>query len=492
MNLVKCFHPEMVYNRYTHKLITVPCGRCSYCRSQKSLQWSNRLELECQKHRYTIFGTLTYTDDCLPTKSVDECVSVTSVKSIEKSIDYIESYAGYLPCALPKDFQDFMKRLRINLKRHYGIEKANLRYFCALEYGPTTFRPHFHYLLWFDDDRIAKNIKECVYTSWKSKNTLSSRRQWFRRNQTKFVLGYSCARYVAGYLNCLANVPPILLEKPFRTKHLQSINPSIGYGNLRKEQVYDIITGRVNTVSFVRPSNNRIVTIPLWRSFENRWLPKCLGYSSLTLSDRESLYSVYSSPRFGKDYYTFEFWVLREWFSTCSLSILLRSVIPSECCSENGELFNLCSLRSIWETSRTFHGICQLFSFTPKLLVGYIDAYYSRKEYTNLCVQLQSEIDWLEACPRDNYKLSYLPFLIDSQFYENLRSLSLETLNEYQTQFGCSRDFFDLPFFTTEYQSKKTFFDRLVDENTKTRRKKDYVSSHPEYGRFYTNLANLL
>lgn len=91
--------------------ITVPCGHCVNCRKEHAKEWKIRLLHESQYHEFFQFVTLTYDDDHL--------VSPSLVKS---------------------DLQKFFKRLRKNTG-------SKFKYFACGEYGPKTFRPHYHFII---------------------------------------------------------------------------------------------------------------------------------------------------------------------------------------------------------------------------------------------------------------------------------------------------------------------------------------------------------
>lgn len=95
----------------------LPCGKCLGCRLDYSRQWADRMMLELDHTKQGIFVTLTYNDEKLPDYS-----------SLRK-----------------KDFQDFMKRLRKYCVDHLSNKK--IRYYACGEYGSTTFRPHYHAII---------------------------------------------------------------------------------------------------------------------------------------------------------------------------------------------------------------------------------------------------------------------------------------------------------------------------------------------------------
>ena len=132
-----CTHP--VYLKEQN--ITVPCGKCFYCRRKYILMWALRLTHELISYdNKAVFVTLTYNDDNLPH---DKSVSV-------------------------RDVQLFIKRLR----KYYNDIK--IKYFCVSEYGSEkrTFRPHYHlivYGLTFENTKAEVFKHSAIFTKkiWK-------------------------------------------------------------------------------------------------------------------------------------------------------------------------------------------------------------------------------------------------------------------------------------------------------------------------------------
>lgn len=94
-----------------------PCGQCMPCRLQKRRHWTHRILLEAGENKDNAFVTLTYSDEKMPR---------------------LDDGRGTL---VPKDVQDFLKRLR------YYYAPLKFRFFCVGEYGDKTQRPHFHLAL---------------------------------------------------------------------------------------------------------------------------------------------------------------------------------------------------------------------------------------------------------------------------------------------------------------------------------------------------------
>ncbi|UPW41637.1 replication initiator protein [Peromfec virus RodF8_33] len=117
--------------------VEIPCGKCIGCRLMYSKQWMVRCLLEREYHDSAYFLTLTYTDDSVPISWYHDPKHDTG-----------EAFQALT--LRKKDFQGFMKRLR----RYSG---QDLRFFAAGEYGPKTFRPHYHAIvfgLYLDDLKL--------------------------------------------------------------------------------------------------------------------------------------------------------------------------------------------------------------------------------------------------------------------------------------------------------------------------------------------------
>lgn len=493
---VSCLNPRVVYNKYIGEHVSVPCGKCAGCTSLKANSWSTRLERESADHRYTVFVTLTYAEDKRPLIDIsslkDTYVSETFDKSLADSSEYVKLRHGLIPVCSKKDIQDFIKRLRINLYRnlHLNEKERILRYFCAAEFGPSSFHPHYHLLLWFDTPKVAKVIKEHVYKAWFVKNPHSSLSSFLVRNEVSFVRS-SCSSYVAAYLNTDTHLPAILREPLFRTFHLQSTCPPIGTLSLQPRQVSELLLGNAYQISVVRPTSHRVVSLSLWRCLESRYFPKCPRFASLSSSDRIALYRLSSIAGEESDFKSFLQHVLSQWVSSLPLYCLLRKVASKDYEEDGYPVPNEETLRRLFYMSRRVRNIRRLYGLSVSDYVARIEAYYGRKEYARLVVQLQTEQVYASNKTIVGYKLQYLPFLIDSQFYENIRKLSPSARSSYEEQFHLTDDFINyVPQNSFDWKRANAFYTRLRTENTKTRIHKDFVAKHPEYQSIY--LQNLL
>lgn len=103
-----------------------PCGQCLHCRINQSRVWTHRLMLEKFTSQCALFVTLTYNDEHLPP---DHNLR-------------------------PKDLTNFIKRLR----KIYAPIK--IRYYAVGEYGGTTYRPHYHIVLYSDRHIFPDDIEQ--------------------------------------------------------------------------------------------------------------------------------------------------------------------------------------------------------------------------------------------------------------------------------------------------------------------------------------------
>lgn len=111
----------------------IPCGHCEDCKRRKRNEWFFRLKQEAKDYPLNLFVTLTYDDENVPLDTFGNM-------AVDK-----------------RDIQLFFKRLRKKLSPH------KIRYYGISEYGPTTFRPHYHVIIFnwpvnFDAWSVLLNI----------------------------------------------------------------------------------------------------------------------------------------------------------------------------------------------------------------------------------------------------------------------------------------------------------------------------------------------
>ena len=501
--MLGCTNPVNIKNPFTGVLMTVPCGHCDSCLCCNSSQWKQRLMMESQCHNYTLFVTLTYTDEYLPlidlTKLDSSILNDDFKEAILQSSEFIKLHNNLIPCISIKDLQDFFKRLRINLIRKLKLNEKQriLRYFVACEYGPTTFRPHYHMLLWFDSSKIAKVIKEYIYKAWQPKTSLKSLSSFLARNRVAFVNSASSAiGYVSQYINCLADIPQILRQPLFRTKHIESRNPPIGELYLSKQFVREFSLGNFDRFTFKEPKTGKLKSVSVWRSFKDRFFARCPKFSSLPHAGRIALYSLLSlSEQNLKEpsFEAFKEWLLSKWYD------LLPSVSYIRYAFRLKDVESFDVNEKEWFSIRLwFLRVRRLYEFrisvglSLEAFVSLIEDFWSRQEYIQLVEQLKFQEDlsnrpFIGVDGKFVSQLSFYPYIIDNLFYNNERNLPSNYYVDLEKQFSVMLPY-SLPKNSIDYHHRVSLTHKIVSDNTKSRRKKDYISNHPEFQAVYGQL----
>lgn len=264
--VTRCQHPRTVVNKYTHESVVVSCGCCPSCVLRRSGIQTNLLTSYSAQFRYVYFVTLTYAPCFLPTLEVslieactDDIADVSCVpdinnldagdpntylfgfRSVPRSasvklknstvertfkdpevrftygmkpkelISILGKIKHNIPNRIPyicnRDLDLFLKRLR----SYYPDEK--LRYYAVSEYGPTSFRPHWHLLLFSNSERFSETVLENVSKAWS-----------YGRCDASLSRGFA-APYVASYVNSFVALPDFYTQMPkvVRPKSFHSI-----------------------------------------------------------------------------------------------------------------------------------------------------------------------------------------------------------------------------------------------------------------------------
>lgn len=118
---------------------TAPCGQCHLCKQNKRRKKTTRMALEARNWTDSLFVTLTYDDDHLPTQYLD------------KKQNYYYHDDGVLN---PTHLRLFINKLRV------ALPPKSFRYFLCGEYGEDTLRPHYHLVLFGLTLKHANLIRE--------------------------------------------------------------------------------------------------------------------------------------------------------------------------------------------------------------------------------------------------------------------------------------------------------------------------------------------
>lgn len=336
-----CIHQREIVNKYTGRSLIVKCGKCPSCLQEKALNRVNRINQTISPDCVPVFFTLTYKNGSVPYILRDELyncrystsmrrfivdvpiyrdssvrwvngkgyvqkrrednkrvilstvtLSYSPIYSLDKfKPDYSSLYGlkglknadnNKIGVCFYKDIQDFIKRLRINLKRHYNYEKL-FRFYCCSEYGPTTCRPHFHGLL-FINPADYPMFKRAIAASW----SFDDYRTTFRHTQ----LARKASSYVASYVNSDSAIPKVFTENAvFKPRHSYSHGFGLAYREFSFKEVTRKILTRSPYYTSTRVRNNTlsVVDMLLPRYVISRYYPKFKGYYRLTYDEIKSI-----------------------------------------------------------------------------------------------------------------------------------------------------------------------------------------------------------
>lgn len=155
---------KSLIDMYEH--FDIGCGRCLACKVNKSKEWSIRCMLEASYYDHNYFVTLTY-DNAPVNVSKD-------------------------------DLRQFIKNLRNYFS--YNYNETNIRFFGCGEYGSSTFRSHYHIILFNCNIRDLELVKyDASNNSWHYDSKII-RKLWNKGIiDIGLVTKESCA-YVARYV----------------------------------------------------------------------------------------------------------------------------------------------------------------------------------------------------------------------------------------------------------------------------------------------------
>lgn len=269
---VSCLNPIKIKNIYTGDDVVVPCGNCIACLNAKGERQTTLVELECLSNRYNYFVTLTFNEESIP--RMISCrrgdivefydnegiflfeLPLTKSQHLDLQAKVKNNRIPYLDKTI---LQKFLKRFRYNIDRYY--EKAKISYFAIGEYGPKSFRSHFHIILSFNEPKIAEDFGKILHKSW------SFGRIDYSAARDK------CASYVAKYVNCLSSVPSVLKDKSVRPFCCHSFNYGRKLFESAPKKILEDDPRRTIRKYFLINDKYRLIKIPL--SHTTSIIPRC-------------------------------------------------------------------------------------------------------------------------------------------------------------------------------------------------------------------------
>lgn len=284
----------------------VPCGTCPACLMKKSYTNEMRCRIQQRISKYCYFVTLTYASSYVPyyTASVTPVDTLDGFVNVKLNISPRKEVFRYVKIAkkwrkkkvrglsltdsaefeflcteeywnkfcVPadlsmngkypelinrygylshRDFSLFMKRLRKHSQK-YSDEK--IKSFVVGEYTPKRFRPHFHFLLFFDSPSLAENIGQIIHRCWPF-------------GRADYSLSRDAASsYVAGYVGGFSVLPNHL-------KQFTQIRPFSRKSNRLGEQIFAESMSKAIQGDFSEflngidlPIGDRVVKVRPWRN----------------------------------------------------------------------------------------------------------------------------------------------------------------------------------------------------------------------------------
>ena len=482
MRLHACYHPKFLRNTYTQEYVLARCGKCPACINARAAQWVQRLDYEISNHPFTFFVTLQYDEYHVP-----QMIRLRSEDNPYSLPSYIDNSTGVI-CSLADldyftdadieycnntkvlivqditDFQKFIKRLRTTIKRKYN---ANFRYFAAPEYGPTTFRSHYHCLFFLDSSLLAKDFAALLSECWRNGNVFDPH-----------IVSGSASQYVAAYVNSVTHLPKIYLCKPLRPKALFSKCPPIGFTTFDSDFFKRIFDKGVSEFTLFFSSCKDFRNVSLWRSIQTRVFPRIIGFDRLSHYDRVALYRLGERTSFRKRKLT----AVRRLFAQpywidygrlfCSLKDRFNPDYP----------YNYDALNRFISIILQVHNNCHKWSISIEDYVIKIEKFYEDKKSYELREWYELQDEYFKSHPLRDFLLlnPNICYSVHGKMYENLSDAECFYLDIYWPT--CPKD---KPIILDyrdcyAYKELKHMHDKIHFDSTKQKKANDYLLANKD------------
>lgn len=463
--------------------ICVPCGHCADCNNKRAVRYTGMAINASQEHRYTYMITLKYDEVNVPRmylKEVDDmiyCIDITKrpmktkgkfkklktygqvIHSFPKDEHFDEFYKKAdiyskmvakkpfknLRWCCAEDFQNFIKRLRFRFSQ---VLDSSFSFFAVSEYGPQTFRPHFHVLLFFDDWRMFKYLREFIIKSWKFGSL---------RTESPDTNEGVCS-YVASYLNSTSHLPHYLNSKLTRPRSFHSQFLGAKATAEIRDYVYNADGFAFDKVDISTSFGTRpvIFTSDLVRTL----FPRCYNFSAQTPAGCVKLYSIYRE--------------LSQRYGVTNINQLTKEVIFDP--DTNHDFLYLLDVFDLSLYNREFYdfyelGIFKSFDSLPEQLVTIYNRIYSsillsRHVYQFCLAKCESFLNFLGI---DSYNLMWRFVDYVKSFYDARDKWLFKQQYIMQDEYGkqcpppCPKSFDGFSFFDILHFIP--FYERVVDEH---------------------------
>ena len=425
--LFTCEHPKLITTKDNRRMV-VSCGKCRSCLIQKMRSKAVVCSEQEKLSQYCFFVTLTYDKEHVP------CAYPLFLKDTAKGRQYVELYdeesgelisSVYYPhnkvrqimskCddkklhyARYSDLQKFVKRLRRRISLISDYDNEKIKYYSVSEYGPRTFRPHFHVLFYFDNAKLAQDFGLLVHKAWKAGYTYTT------------LSRGSVSSYVASYVNSIVSIPEIYQGN---ATHPKSSHSSCLALPLDKDEFKEVFINEPS--GLIRPIERikdgvRSTSAP-WRSFKSYLFPKCFRYAHKSFHERCATYGLLQTiiKRYGEQERIIDYIPLikRDYYNK-----VLRPNIADFLLSSNDDGYILPTddilIGRLYQLKH-YQNLMQRFGLSSYQLTRNIDIFYSRLDYQNLIEMYGTICESEHDLSSSDYELFSHVYAYNAQYYEH-------------------------------------------------------------------------
>lgn len=207
-------------------------------------------------------------------------------------------HSDCVPFLYYPDLQRFIKRLRKLIAKIFPYEK--IRYYAIGEYGTSSYRPHWHILLFTNSAEVSAWLQQSFYKN----DVLSTKDRtingssildslWQYGTCTIDKTDGKASGYISNYVVGTSVLPEVLNRvAPQKTFH------SIRFGcPYTKSEVRDFLSGRnyerFSKIEYVDSTDCTLQSRPLWRSYYSLFFPQFVGINSLSDEEKYRVLTVY-------------------------------------------------------------------------------------------------------------------------------------------------------------------------------------------------------
>lgn len=267
---MSCFRLIAIKDVLTGYPVSVPCGKCIGCLSDKRKSWSYRIKEELKDCDKSFFLTLTYNEKHLPKNE------------------------NGLPVVCRKDVTNFMKRLRKNTSQFLRI-----RYFGCSEYGDAFKRPHYHLILFVTYKKEFYELpkkEQIKFVSYNNTREIICRAWSLNNDSFGFIqlreVRPSDIKYTAKYV-----IKEIENEYPVKVFNMMSTKPFIGFGYVERMRQWHLLN---NAIYYPNGKfKSKLPRIYYEKIFPEDWRRSRTWFSERHHLDLNKIYAFFDNKRFG-------------------------------------------------------------------------------------------------------------------------------------------------------------------------------------------------